>query len=529
MNQCLVLDKKHYSDLTKNLIKEFNVNSLTYYCPIIDNFLNESDNEENNYIFKSKYFIYQLEDKISDIENKQSTPYIKRIFNAKVKNNYNNKIVEKTVFVKVNPILDVVSYILEQYDTDTTLLPNYKQNFTSDYINNFNNTAYIDAFFSLLASKLTDSGKAPCFPLYYGTLSCTLNDYKYDITEEYSKIKYQDKYQQNINKLFTIFEVDIDSDVEYDSDSYTDYSRSNNSSQSCGSDFNLNIDELPNLQINNQYEINVLAHKRNTELDNENEELDSLNLTEINNDHCFNEIIDDNRTFKYCCLNNYPVQLLFIENLSYTLDDLIDNEDYTITQDEWKSILFQICFGLAVVQKAYKFCHNDLHSQNIMFVPTDEDFLYYEFNSKYFKIPTFGKIVKIIDFGRATFIYNNVIYFSSVFDEYGDANGQYDYPEDNSFKYCKVKPNPSFDLSRLSSTIIEHFHHKTQVYKLLKSWLIDKYGNNLQEHEDNFDLYIKIAKNMTNAVPSKQLTKNIFKIFYTTKKKINSKKFIFRY
>ena len=79
--------------------------------------------------------------------------------------------------------------------------------------------------------------------------------------------------------------------------------------------------------------------------------MSTLNLTEINNQHVFNELIDNNRTFKYCSLNNYPVQLLFIENLSYTLDDLIENEDYTITQEEWKSILFQICFGLAVAQK----------------------------------------------------------------------------------------------------------------------------------------------------------------------------------
>ena len=36
--------------------------------------------------------------------------------------------------------------------------------------------------------------------------------------------------------------------------------------------------------------------------------------------------------------------------------------------------------------------------------------------------------------------------FSSVFDEEGDAEGQYDYPESNSLKGCKHKPNPSFDL-----------------------------------------------------------------------------------
>ena len=56
MNLCLVLDKKHRSDLTNNLNEQFNINSLTYYCPIIENFLNENENEEDTYIFKSKYF-----------------------------------------------------------------------------------------------------------------------------------------------------------------------------------------------------------------------------------------------------------------------------------------------------------------------------------------------------------------------------------------------------------------------------------------------------------------------------------------
>jgi len=252
-----------------------------------------------------------------------------------------------------------------------------------------------------------------------------------------------------------------------------------------------------------------------------------LNIKEINSNYEFSEIIDDNKTFKYSVLNNFPTQLIFMEKLEYTLDDLIDNE--FICDTEWKSILFQICFGLSVAQKNYNFVHNDLHSQNIMFVSTKEEFLYYQFNSKFFKIPTFGKITKIIDFGRATFIFNNDIYFSNVFDEDGDAEGQYDYPNDNNYKNCRTKPNPSFDLSRLSSTIIEHFDENNTIYKLLKSWLIDKYGKSLVDHEDNFNLYIKIAKNVISAIPKKQLTKNIFKEFLVQRKKINKTTFIFKY
>jgi hypothetical protein len=518
-------DNKH--SLEQNLKGNLNITDLSLYCPILDN-LNDNNDVENEddehlYIFKSKYFISELLENKSNTDKCQDSPYIKRVYDAKIKNNYNNKYYKKTVFIKVNPILDVICFVLDQYQIKTNGLPNYKVGETFNYINNFNNQAYIDAFFSFLASKLTESGKAPCFPLFYGTCSSLMNNYKFDITEDYSKIKYHNKFQYNLNKTFTLDEIDINSVSEYDSYSYSDSNSDSNSELSLElNDFKLDIQEL---------EFDESKRPTNIEIDS-NIEIDNLlNFTEIDDQHTFSEIIDDNNTFKYCVLNNFPTQLIFMEKLEFTLDDLIEKKDYTITDKEWKSILFQICFGLSVAQKSYAFVHNDLHSQNIMFISTKEEFLFYEYNSKYYKVPTFGKIVKIIDFGRATFEYNNDIYFSSVFDEGGDAEGQYDYPEDNNYNNCKIKPNPSFDLSRLASTIIEHFDNTTRnpVYKLLKSWLIDKYGNNLTTHEDNFNLYLKIAKNVTSAIPKKQLTKNIFKEFVIIKKKINSKHFVFKY
>ena len=41
--------------------------------------------------------------------------------------------------------------------------------------------------------------------------------------------------------------------------------------------------------------------------------------------------------------------------------------------------------------KKYNFVHNDLHSSNIMFKNTELEYLYFNFKSKYFKIPTFWK------------------------------------------------------------------------------------------------------------------------------------------
>ena len=41
--------------------------------------------------------------------------------------------------------------------------------------------------------------------------------------------------------------------------------------------------------------------------------------------------------------NDFPVQVICTEYLSYTLDDILDN-GYKMSDTEWASILFQICF-----------------------------------------------------------------------------------------------------------------------------------------------------------------------------------------
>ena len=55
------------------------------------------------------------------------------------------------------------------------------------------------------------------------------------------------------------------------------------------------------------------------------------------------------------------------------------------------------------MQKHYSFTHNDLHINNIMYTSTSKTFLYYKYNNIYFKVPTYGYLFKIIDFGRSHF------------------------------------------------------------------------------------------------------------------------------
>ena len=169
----------------------------------------------------------------------------------------------------------------------------------------------------------------------------------------------------------------------------------------------------------------------------------------------------------------------------------------------------------------------DIHGNNIMFKKTGIKYLYFHYDGIYYKVPTYKKITKIIDFTRSVFQVNDKLYFSDVFRKEGDAEGQYSYPYKNNLERCYYKPNKSFDLSRMATTISHYFEEKSDIYQLLLSWMTDKHGNNLGNEKDSFDLYIKIARNVNDAVPKEQLLKPIFRKFHIEKDEIPDKDFIY--
>jgi serine/threonine protein kinase len=218
---------------------------------------------------------------------------------------------------------------------------------------------------------------------------------------------------------------------------------------------------------------------------------------------------------------------------------------------KWASWMFQIVAALSEAQYYYGFVHNDLHTHNVMFENTEIENLHYKvvksgIPDQYFTIPTFGKIMKIIDFGRASFTLPEThggFYISDAFFEGNDAAEQYNcepfYDPSNG---PKLEPNPSFDLCRLSVSLIESlFPTKPEasspvkvmnkegskiytetispVYNLLWSWLLDDKQQNVmrlpngRERYPSFDLYKKIASEVHGAVPVKQIFHEAFLCF----------------
>jgi hypothetical protein len=245
---------------------------------------------------------------------------------------------------------------------------------------------------------------------------------------------------------------------------------------------------------------------------------------------CSSEIEEEKLmlTFK-----QFPIQLICLELCENTLDDYIINND--IPNDEWFAIFMQIIMTLITYQKMFSFTHNDLHTNNVMYIPTTKKFLYYHYKKNYYKVPTFGKIFKIIDFGRAIYKFNGKTFCSDSFQTGGDAVTQYNTEPFFNDKKPRLEPNFSFDLCRLACSMFDYVVDDLDILKNIESsdfdplvkliveWCIDDnginvlYKNNGAERYPEFKLYKMIARCVHNHTPNAQLERPEFSKFVINK------------
>ena len=247
------------------------------------------------------------------------------------------------------------------------------------------------------------------------------------------------------------------------------------------------------------------------------------------------DIDDDEEEDILCSIYNFPVEMICLEKCDNTLDYLMEED--LLNNDEWTSCLFQIIMILTLYQKTFSLTHNDLHTNNIMYSSTEKQYIHYCHNSVYYKVPTYGKIYKIIDFGRSIYKFNGKIMCSDSFHPKGDAASQYNCEPYFDDKKPRLEPNLSFDLCRLSCCLFDNFVEdledistlikKNKIVELIHQWLLDDkernilYKTNGDERYPEFKLYKMIARTAHNAIPCEQIEKDIFKKYVTSKKKIN--------
>ena len=230
-------------------------------------------------------------------------------------------------------------------------------------------------------------------------------------------------------------------------------------------------------------------------------------------------IFEEEEETMFSYLKEFPVQLIFQEKCKGTLDELIMQRK--LKDDTFIEALLQVVLILATYQKVFDFTHNDLHTNNIMYVETEEEFLYYQIDGVCYKVPTNGRIFKLIDFGRAIYKFGGKTFCSDSFAPSGDAATQYNCEPYFNENKPRIDPNASFDLCRLGCSLYDYVCRddevKTPLQKLVDSWCNDDNGKSVlykptgQERYPDFKLYKMIARTVNNLVPSQQLKQDIFK------------------
>ncbi|NDC88912.1 MAG: hypothetical protein EB075_08930 [Bacteroidetes bacterium] len=244
---------------------------------------------------------------------------------------------------------------------------------------------------------------------------------------------------------------------------------------------------------------------------------------------------DEPDMYFYLNLYNVPSQVMLLEKCEGTVDSLIIDEDFSDAEIE--AMLAQIILTLAIYQRVYQFTHNDLHSNNIMYVKTDRQYLYYCYNKTYYKIPTYGRIYKIIDFGRAIYTYRGELCMGRCFEKGADASNQYNYGPYYRPEKPVIEPNYSFDLCRFACSIFDTLidvdddlsNLKCPLKRLIHKWCLDDsgksvlYKKNDVERYPRFKLYKMISRIVHRHTPEVAIKDAVFKKYVVTRSTLNKK------
>lgn len=423
------------------------------------------------------------------------------------------------------------------------------------------NQAYVDALANYLLGQLRERNISPHFCLFFGGFQGIAEKYRYNITDEFESYrKYKDFWAKKHKGLFDLsLSADDDSDVE-DSNwmlktpvsslrstpfSYTTH----RTAKSTRSHISLD-EEILDISGSIAVELESIASIPG-------EALTTSSVGEDTSDEESDEESDDGGLNVFVDFKEYPVMLIFQEEMEGVLDDLLEDEEEVGSEqgspeweEKWTAWTFQIISALCVAQGVLGFTHNDLHTNNIVWTATSEPWLFYKSrDGTVIRVPTFGKLFRLIDFGRAIFHVGDTLFVSDDYEKGGDAEGQYNFGKLLVDGKPEVYPNPSFDLCRYAVSVIDALYPdmpaenleggilskedsweiretESPLWNLLWSWLIDEHGKNVLKDEDgserfpDFDLYSHISAHVKSAKPQEQINKEIFRKYQISAKEV---------
>ena len=478
-----------------------------------------------------------------------------------IKSDNVNDLQHNSYYVKCSPLLDPIHYLVGKYQhlNNLNTLPtitNQTECFAK--ITNKQNASYVDGFFSYLSSQLKHNHNMLNAIDFYGSHLAIQKVFKATITDDIEYLHQSNYFIEHLGKGVT---VSCGSDNGNTFDDFTGIgSRANKKrlvleEELDSSDFGIDVLELEPKPTEEEYstlpdsaeeDANISCeyeskekHKKDTEEDSSSDEEEGYSsnssIKETDSKHSYSHSEEDENSEDestdttdydeadvYAYIENFPANLIFLEKCDGTLDRLFMDQE--IDEKTGASCLMQIVMSLIAFQKAFQFTHNDLHTNNIMYINTDIEFLYYKYNNQFYRVPTYGKIFKIIDFGRAIYRFKDQIYCSDSFAPKGDAYSQYNTEPYFNDKRPRIEPNPSFDLCRLGTSIYDFIipyedDSRDEFQETIYRWCLDDNGKNIMYRRDGaerypgFKLYKMIARNVHAHTPQEQLKYPFFNQF----------------
>jgi hypothetical protein len=557
------------------------------YIPTYRRFFSLNETNYNNINLSHKWYITNINRKDTDNTN---------LFYCKIKNINDQKSKEKKVFFKTAPLIDPYKYLIGKYNINEQTvfkLPSLNEDkstndkSTSDKFIDVNNSGYIDGFFSFLTSKLIYEYDFIHGVDYYGSFLSIKNNFKLNVIDDLEDLIKSTFFNNNRNVLFDIENFDHiinDNKIKLKplNIQHNSTVKSILSIEELNNEIYDNIFEEEKINIFELDEISILPYNDNSSVttvktlktdstcSSRTSHTSTLNSVEdnsgdensgdensgdknsgdensgdensgdensgqdewSNDDGSISDLGDETIDV---IIPKFPVQVICMEYCENTFDDIILNNK--LNKEEWYSALMQIIMILITYQKIFSFTHNDLHTNNVMYNTTTIKYINYVYKNKYYKVPTFGRIFKIIDFGRSIYKFNGQLFCSDSFKNGGDASTQYNTEPYFNENKPRLEPNYSFDLCRLACSIFDYLVDENDennqlditdpIKRLISEWCLDDNGVNLLYKKNgvdrypDFKLYKMIARCVHNHTPQSQLERNEFKSFICKSEEIS--------
>lgn len=481
------------------------------------------------------------------------------------------------VHIKYAPLLDPIHYLIGKYEKEKSniyhlpkiegLLEDSKPSLVK--IKSHFNSAFVDCFFCYLSSKIYEKHGFLNGIDFYGSYLGIQDKFRIDITDDYEYLQDSPFFMTNKKKIYELETIGfaneflqhppinptlilgelchLNADVELDDVEFLQDTDKEPVTEPLeliyeneGGDDSDSADE----SSSNDSEINDSSKDENDDddgdHDHQTEEDRGSNVEEdddLESNTEWSDMENSDEPTIYAYIHKFPIQMICLEKCEGTFDSLLENE--LLEEEHIISALFQVVMTLATYQKAFSFTHNDLHTNNIVYITTDIEFIEYHYLQKIYRVPTYGKIYKIIDFGRAIYRFQDQVLCSDSFSIGGDAHSQYNFEPFLNKKKARLEPNMSFDLCRLGCSLYdfvfenededviqENRENWTKIQKLVYEWCTDDNGKNIlykhtgEERYPNFKLYKMIARMAHKQIPEKQLYYPFFAQFEISEKKM---------